>query len=561
MKQILHIIKYKLLSFIKTSFTISFNELLKHSVGGLIYLAFAYGAFEFSRQLVNYLLTELRIGMFLLHEFISIILFIFFITVNIGNIIVSYSTLYKSQEVIYLFTKPVDPSKIFLIKFLDNFFYSSSTFLFVVLAVIAGYAVHFEMNPVTALFILIFNFFPFMFSAASLGVIILLIIIKIASRYGLKKVIYSLGSIYLIAVFSFFKLTSPVKMANEVMKFYPHIDRYFGELIPESIKYIPSNWLSESMYWISLGNFNEAIPFFIYQIALSLFLLAIAFFLGKKWYFSTWLLSLNIQTKIRSERKDKGKFFVFETASFFKSKTEAILKKDFHLFFREPSQVIHFAVLVFLITVFITSVSGLTLLGSGNFYLKTTIYLIVFLFNALLISTLSLRFVFPLISLEGQSFWKIKTAPVTNLAFIKTKLIPPFILILLISQVLSLFSNRKFSVELILLSCILSAFVAIAMTFLNFGMGGIFAVFKEKNPIRISSSQGASIAFLLNIVFMVFLIAVLFFPVSRYFESRIFRTSFLISELYYPVAIVALVSVAIGTAFYRLALYSLKRDF
>ena len=561
MSQILHILKYKIISFAKTSFTFKANEIFKHAGGGIIYIAFAYGSFEFTRQLVNYLLTQLRIGMFLLHEFISIILFIFFITVNIGNIIVSYSTLYKSQEVIYLFTKPINPAKIFLIKFFDNFFYSSSTFLFIVLAVMAGYAVHFQLNLLTTSALVLLNFFPFMFSAASLGVIILLIVIKIASKYGLKKVLITIGASYVVVLFVFFKLTSPVNMANEVMKYYPHIDRYFGELIPLAIKYIPSNWLSESMYWISQGDVNSALPYFIYQVSLSIVLLSIAALLGHKWYFQTWLMSLKIQTKIREERKNRIKFFIFEKVSRFRSKTEAMLKKDFHLFIREPNQVIHLAVLLFMISIFLASISGLTLLGRGNFYLKSTIFLIVFLFNALLISTLSLRFVFPLISLEGLTFWKVKTAPITNKKILRIKLLPPFLIILFISQMLSIFSNRKFPAELVLLACVLSIFVAIAMIFLNFGMGGFFAVYKEKKPIRISSSQGASIAFLLNLIYMVFLIAVLFFPMSKYFEARFYNTHFSYIQFLMPVSAIVIISLIIAAIFYRIALYSLKRDF
>ncbi|OGU61571.1 MAG: hypothetical protein A2V66_07600 [Ignavibacteria bacterium RBG_13_36_8] len=561
MKQIIHILKYKILSYIKSNTVFKFNDLIKNVGGGIIYVAFAYGAFIFSWELVNYLLIELRIGMFLLHEFISIILFIFFVTVNIGNIIVSYSTLYKSQEAIYLITKPVHPTKIFIIKFLDNFFYSSSTFIFIVLSALAGYAVYFGLDIIKTIFIILFNFIPFMLSAASLGVIFLLIIIKIASRYGLKRVLYSLGAGYVLIVFMFFRVTSPVKLANEVMKYYPNIDRYFGELIPETIKYIPNNWLSELMYWMVQGNFTSALPYFFFQILLCTVLLTIALYLGHKWYFSTWLLSLKIQTKIRTERKIRNKFFIFEKVSSLKAKTEAILKRDFHLFTREPSQIIHFAVLMFLILIFISSISGLTLLGRGNFLIKTTIFLVVFLFNALLISTLSLRFVFPLLSLEGFAFWKVRTAPISNKDIIKLKLLPPFLFIMFISLMLSLFSNRRFPIELVTMGCLLSMFVTIAMVFLNFGMGGLFAVYKEKNPIRVASSQGASISFLLNLVYMVFLIAVLFFPISRFFESKMFRTGFRVSELFTPLIIVALVSVIIAALFYRLGLHSLKKDF
>ena len=48
---------------------------------------------------------RLHIGLYLYHRFLEMILFIFFIAVNLGNIIVSYSTLYKSSEVAYPYDK------------------------------------------------------------------------------------------------------------------------------------------------------------------------------------------------------------------------------------------------------------------------------------------------------------------------------------------------------------------------------------------------------------------------------------------------------------------------
>jgi len=85
------------------------------------------------------------------------ILFIFFMSINIGNIVVSYSTLYKSAEVNYLITKPVEPAKIFTIKFLDNFFYSSSTLLMILFALLLGYTFYFHLG-ISQFLVLVLNF-------------------------------------------------------------------------------------------------------------------------------------------------------------------------------------------------------------------------------------------------------------------------------------------------------------------------------------------------------------------------------------------------------------------
>jgi O-antigen/teichoic acid export membrane protein len=70
---------------------------------------------------------------------------------------------------------------------------------------------------------------------------------------------------------------------------------------------------------------------------------------------------------------------------------------------------------------------------------------------------------------------------------------------------------------LTLISQLNTAFVTITLVSLNFGMGAAYANYKEKNPIRVASSQGASLTFLFTIIYLVFLIVLLFAPLSNYF--------------------------------------------
>ncbi|MCX6151363.1 MAG: hypothetical protein NTX22_12605 [Ignavibacteriales bacterium] len=561
MKQIAHIIKYKILTFLKLNPINTSGDFLKSFGSVIVYSGFAIGTFFFSKSVINYLLVEMKIGLFLLHEFLSIILFIFFLSVNVGNIIVSYSTLYKSGEIDFLLTKPISPLKIFVIKFLDNFFYSSSTLLLIIFSSFLGYGIYFKIDLLTIFSVVLFNFLPFMFTAAAIGVIILLLVMKLASKINFKYIIYGLIIFYLTSLITFFKISSPVKLVNSVMEYYPNVDQYFGQLIPPITKLLPNHWLSESLYWIVLNHSDRAFPYFIFQVLSSVILFSIAVMIGRKWYYKTWLSSFNLRNGQKKRQNHNTSLFDFENKSAIKSQTEMILKKEYKLFFREPSQVIHLSLLLILITIFIFSLKGLSLLGTRITELQTIIYLSVFLFNILFVSTLSLRFVFPIISLEGESFWKIKTSPINVVKAMRIKLMVYIIPIFIISQILSFFSNRKFSSDLILIAGIISAFSTIVLVMLNFGMGGIFANFKERNPIRISSSQGASIAFLLNIVYMIFLVSVMLIPISKYFEAV---KNYLVPDLtnmIISVSIIGVTSILISFLFYRLCIKSLSRDF
>ncbi len=516
---IFHILKYKFLSFVKINTTFDTSMLIKNAGSFIVYSAFAIGAFFFSYSMVEYLLEIMKIGLFLLHEFFSITLFIFFIAINVGNIIVSYSTLYKSNEVNYLFTKPISPSSIFVIKFLDNFFYSSSTLILILLSVLGGYAYYLDLSIMDVIIIFLFNFIPFMLSAAALGIIVLLIIVKLSTVIGPRLVIFTLIGLYIISVVIFFGIISPVDLVNKVMEYYPNVDMYFGKMLPAELHYLPNHWLSESLYWIARDSYTVAGKFFYLQIVTSIALLTIAMITGMKWYHKTWFYEIKLRSK--NVKADLNRFFSFKNRSKLSGKFEIIFKREYHLFFREPTQVFHFAVLVILISVFLSSVGSLVKLGGLNIFLQTVIYLSVFIFNTFMIATLSLRFIFPLMSLEGKTFWKIKSAPISTMQFLRIKIAPYLIIILLISTVITIFLNRFFSFELMLIMLFVNAVVTISLASINFSLGALFVNFNERNPIRIASSQGASLSFLLNLIYMVILIILFYMPINFYFDGWI----------------------------------------
>ena len=102
------------------------------------------------------------------------ILYVFFVTVNMGNIIVCYATLYRSDEVQFLMSVPISHAKIFLIRFVDNFFYSSSTLALIGISALLGYGSYFGVPWYFYLFVTLFVFLPFMVIAGVMAVITLM---------------------------------------------------------------------------------------------------------------------------------------------------------------------------------------------------------------------------------------------------------------------------------------------------------------------------------------------------------------------------------------------------
>jgi hypothetical protein len=126
---------------------------------------------------------------------------------------------------------------------------------------------------------------------------------------------------------------------------------------------------------------------------------------------------------------------------------------------------------------------------------------------------------------------------------------------------LSFFSNYEFGFVLTTFSMAITLLAAVTIISINFGMGGLYANYKEKNAIRLSSSQGASLSFLINIVFMLFLIIVLFRPLSELFLSIMIKRTFVLYTFYWTLIPIGIVSLILIFTFIKIAKKSLQKDF
>jgi ABC-2 type transport system permease protein len=560
MAEILHILRYKLLSFIKINLDWSATTVLKNIASFLVYGGFAVGTYFFTRVTISFLLDHAHIGLFLLHRFLSMLLFVFFLSINAGNMIVSYSTLYKSSEVPYFLSKPVGHASVFVIKFLENFFYSSTTLLLIGFAVLLGYGSYFEMPWTFYVFAVLLLILPFMLIAALLGAVMLIGLTWLASRIGLRAVIVSLAALYVGSIYLFFTLTNPMNLVAEVMKFYPYIDAYYGFLEPAFARFLPNHWVSESLYWIVLGHPERAFLFPTLLVSVCGLLAIIAYLVARRFYYRTWNESFELRTNRHSSLR-MG-WLEFETGSILEPQTEVILKKEFWQFFREPSQWIHLSVVLLLMAIFVGSIIHVDIVQSPPF-LQAVSYLVVFLFGVFLVISVALRFVYPMMSIEGEAFWKARSAPLSAYKIACLKFLAALVVLFIMAEVLNTFVHFPLmhASALWLSSSINTAFLALALVSLNFGMGAIFVTYKESNPIRVASSQGASLTFLLSLAFMVLLVAVLFYPINNYFQHASFLNTDGQGQLLWATLAIAAVSTCIAVFFFLVTKRVLLRDF
>ncbi|MBP1647966.1 MAG: putative ATP-binding cassette, partial [Bacteroidetes bacterium] len=145
MRELNLVLNAKAQGLLHRTFDFRFRAFAKDLASILIFGGFIIGMFFVGRTATIYLLNQAYIGQFLFHRFLSMILYLLFVTVNLGNVIVCYATLYRSEEVTFLMGLPISHGNIFLAKFVDNFFHSSSTLVMLGMAMLLGYGSVFNM--------------------------------------------------------------------------------------------------------------------------------------------------------------------------------------------------------------------------------------------------------------------------------------------------------------------------------------------------------------------------------------------------------------------------------
>ncbi|MFN0157835.1 MAG: putative ABC transporter permease subunit [Bacteroidota bacterium] len=562
MHELLLLLNIKSTSFLKGIFEWKWQTMLKNISSACIFGGFAVGVFFLTRFFTNYLLYEAHIGQFLFHRFLSMLLYVFFITVNLGNMIVSYSTLYKSQEVNFLMSMPISHAKVFLVKFIDNFFYSSSTLSLVGLSVLLGYGSVFGMPWYFYFFTAFFIMMPFMLIAGILAVMVLMSLIKIATKIGAKWLIGIMVTGYVTAIYLYFRIVNPVGLVQEVMRHYPDVNEYFGYLDPPFVQYLPNHWITEFLYWSINGDAARAIPYFTLLFLTMLGLIVLASIMAKRVYYPTWLAASDADAMKGPKASLRVKGMEFGTRWFIPPQLEVLLKRDFWMFLREPSQWLHLGLMMLLLLIFLVSVASLELKLTQPF-MQAVSFLVVFLFNGFLIASVSLRFVFPTTSLEGDTFWTVRTSPLSLHKLYWYKFLGSFLFVLIVAELLSVASILLLSGNMVLvqLAAICTFFVTVGLISMNLGAGTYFAVFKEKNPIRVASSQGASLTFLGSMVYLTLVVTVLVVPLNEYFTKLIRFGVSQTSWIFIPVLVIGVFSMVMFASFTIIGLKAIKRDY
>ncbi|PIS47717.1 MAG: hypothetical protein COT17_01995 [Elusimicrobia bacterium CG08_land_8_20_14_0_20_51_18] len=508
------LLKRKLLGVKNVLSGITFWKAAKNSIflfAGLLLLLSLYFTFY---KLLKYLDGVELIGTMLIWKLTSIVFLMSFSMIVISSIIISMTTLYYSFDLKFLFSTPLNSRTLFMDKAADTVLYSSWTLVLALMPYIAALIYVKKLGP-AFFFSYLLLLAPFIMMAAAFGLIFSLLVMYLFPSSRTRDITWLMGSLSIALVYVAFRFSKPEKLIRpDTLEI---VAQYINYLQSPTVEYLPSWWLTKAMMAFSGGHY---VVFLQYAGWLFLACLALYSFL--------YFLSGRLYPAGFSGAQNTPKFSGGRTQSFENRLLPAypglrgfllVFLKERRNFSRDVRYWSQIILIIALIFVYLFSIKNLPL---DTAEMKSFVSFLNIGIVGFVLSAICLRFIFPSLSLEGNTFWLLKSSPLSMESVFNSKLVFYSAPLTAMGFLLISFSNYLLSADLFISS--VSIFTIIVMSFvmsaMGMGFGGAFPDFKVENIHQIESSYGGFVFMASAMGYVALTIGIFAWPVQMHFMSR-----------------------------------------
>ncbi|MGB9627062.1 MAG: putative ABC transporter permease subunit [Thermodesulfobacteriota bacterium] len=522
MKEILTLLKPRLWGFKNRGLSEKFKGgKVRLTLLATIGTGFWVGAFTILKRVLTYLRSLEGFGDILAYKLLSMALITFFSLLIFSSILTSLSKLYLSKDLSLVHSMPVSRQRIFFARWLESTLDSSWMVLLFSLPLFLSFGIVYQGGFFYYLTAGI-NLLPFCWIASSLSAFMVLLGALILPAGRLRSVFFFLSLfLFLLLLFSF-RLTRPERFVNPESFFSLLVYLKNMETSPSPI--LPTTWFTDALKSALSGStkgiFLPSALSWSGAISLTYFVTWIA-----GWaYFKGLSKAETIHGKI-SPLPGLKRWDGTRLLQPLPGPTRAFILKEIKTFFRDKTQWSQIFLVVALIVIYLYNFSVLPLDKTpiGVEYLQNLLSFLNMGLVAFVLSAVSARFAFPAISLEGDSFWIVKSSPVSIRTFLWIKFLIYFLPLLFLSEVLVVVTNLFLHVTpfMMVLSTLTIFLKVPGIVSMGIGLGALYPDFHSETPTQSVTSLGGLIYMTFCIGFIGLVIVLEAGPVYHLFMSGI----------------------------------------
>jgi ABC-2 type transport system permease protein len=490
------------------------------AVMAVLGLGFWAGAFVvFYRTLSYFKATEL-IGDLLAYRLMELVFLSFFSVLVFSNVITALSTFYLSGEMQLILSSPVPDGRVHLYKYAETIVLSSWMVAVFGLPVFLSYGIVYGSGPgYYALSCLVFALFILI--PAPVGMMLTMLLVRLFPAKRTKDIMFFLSLVLVVLLYFLIRFMQPEKLVDP--EAFGKLAGYIASLKTTSSPLLPSYWASMAL-WPAVTGKGAYDWFWLGMLAST----AAAMYVICGWVFHA------VYRTGYSRAQEGGRYrtygllptgVILDRAIGRKAgQVRSLVLKDVKTFFRDTTQWSQLFLLGALVVVYIYNFRVLPIerFPFATFFLENFIAFLNLGLAGFVLAAVAVRFVFPSVSLEGESFWVLKTSPVSMRSFIWAKFWSAWLPLVLLAEALIVVSNHFLHATFFMtaLSCVAIFLMSFGITGLGVGLGAIYPRFRYENAAQISAGYGGIIYMLVAMCFIGAVVLLLSWPVYMFINAR-----------------------------------------
>jgi ABC-2 type transport system permease protein len=198
-----------------------------------------------------------------------------------------------------------------------------------------------------------------------------------------------------------------------------------------------------------------------------------------------------------------------------------LILKDLRTFRRDPAQWSQFLIFFGLLAIYFANIRRLSY-DVQSPYWRNLVSFLNLAVTALILSTFTSRFIFPLLSLEGRNFWVLGLLPLKRDSILWGKFAFSSGISLVATEVLVVLSDLmlRMGPAMILLHVGMVAILCFGLSGISVGLGARLPNLKEDDPSKIAAGFGGTLNLLVSLVFICAIVTALAVPCHLYFLGQ-----------------------------------------
>ena len=457
---------------------------------GLFFLFF--GGFQFLSKYFEHLAGE----------FVEYIFGLFFLSLLTALIfstgIILYTGLFQSKEAAYLLTTPATPDRIFAHKFFEAIAFSSWAFLLLGSPLMVSYGI---VREAGWLFYAIFPvfFLAFILIPGGIGAVAAIGVAAFLPRKRKTVLAVTIGGLLLLLIgFGWRIVRTPGDLLSS-----EYLDGLLSRLEFARHPLWPSRWVSVGLVAAARGDWRTGLFYLGVVVAHAALAYLIAAVVARDLY----RLGYSRVQGGRSSRRRSGGYLLdaaFHRAfRFLPEPIRLLILKDLRTFRRDPAQWSQFLIFFGLLAFYFVNIRRLSYDVQKDYW-RTMISFLNLSVTALILSTFTSRFIFPLLSLEGRNFWVLGLLPLRRASILWGKFAFSVGIALVATEILVVLSDLMLRMGpwMIALHGAMVAVLCLGLSGISVGLGARLPNLKEEDPSKIAAGFGGTLNLLVSLVFI-----------------------------------------------------------